>query len=112
MTRQSYGPELMTVAPLGLEVIELLMLEQVMREIELLLSAAPTRLSEPCHLQRIIDGLADPYKTALGRLVTVTYSEGGLSDIELAHVMRQAGLKIGKTAINYHRRAVCGCSEG
>lgn len=66
-------------------------------------------LGSPCIVAKIIASLSDPYKSKLADLVKTRFADGGLSDPDLAKVMRLAGLKCSATMINQHRRGVCTC---
>lgn len=66
-------------------------------------------VTNACTLQRIINGLGEPHKSALTNQVNKLYADGGLSDTQLAVAMRQAGIQISHTSINHHRRNVCVC---
>lgn len=63
-----------------------------------------------CKVAETIDRLEEPYRKALANLVATTYQMGGLTDEELSARLRDAGIGIGTTVINKHRRQRCVCA--
>lgn len=62
-----------------------------------------------CKLQRLIDDLDEPYKTALVNLANTLYQHGGLSDQGLSARLKAAGFQVSVPVVNRHRAKVCGC---
>lgn len=83
-----------------------------MPNFDALLSPATTRNTgdEPCVIGRTLADLPDEYRDAVTELVTVSHRDGGLTDDEVAARFRNAGLPGRGTAINKHRRGLCGCA--
>lgn len=80
--------------------------------LDVLLEPVPEKQAEPCKVMRLVESLAEPYRTALFGLVNTQVADGGLSVDALAQRIRAAGLgSIGTTTLNKHRRAVCTCER-
>jgi hypothetical protein len=80
--------------------------------LELLLEpAAGTIPGKPCKVARTLTGLAEPYRSALENLLATPYRLGGLTDEALALKLRQAGIPVGATLLNRHRRGLCTCER-
>ena len=77
--------------------------------LEALLEPVPERVKEKCKVGRIVDDLAEPYKSALALKLDLSYANGGLADEELARLLKAAELPVGATIINRHRRGRCTC---
>lgn len=75
----------------------------------LLEPVAQDRAPGPCKVARIVASLEEPYRSALDRLVSTKYQDGGLADEALAARMKAAGVPAGATVINRHRRGQCTC---
>lgn len=80
--------------------------------LEALLAPIPDRNAKhPCKVGRIVEELAEPYKSALVNLIVTRYADGGLSDEALEARLKDAGLEVGTTIINRHRRGSCTCPK-
>lgn len=66
-------------------------------------------LIQPCKLGRIVNGLADPYKSALENLLAIPYADGGESDAALRARLAKAGLHCSQPVIYRHRNKQCAC---
>jgi hypothetical protein len=66
-------------------------------------------IGKPCLVQKIIDGLDEPYKSKLRELVNTRYADGGLTETSLVKLMQHAGLACSATMMSRHRRGVCTC---
>jgi hypothetical protein len=75
----------------------------------LLGDGVPSPVGSPCKLAKIMASLPDQYRSALFIAVETVWSQGGLSDADLAKLMREAGLSCSATTIGMHRRGVCTC---
>ena len=75
----------------------------------LLTPANNTTTGAPCVIKRTLLDLPDSHRDAVTELVEVTHKDGGLTDDEVAARFRAAGLPGRSTAINRHRRRLCGC---
>lgn len=62
-----------------------------------------------CKLQRVIDGLDEPYQSALIKLTNVGFYEGGLSDQGLSKRLKTAGFQVSIPVVNRHRAKTCSC---
>lgn len=62
-----------------------------------------------CLIGRAMRDLAEPYRTALERLISTPYARGGESDAEVAKIMIEAGIRSSETSVGRHRRGVCAC---
>lgn len=81
--------------------------------LEALLEPLPERgAPRPCKTARIIAGLEEPYRSALQKLVDLSFANGGLSDAALRDRMLKAGLDVATSNIHYHRRGICSCKAG
>ena len=65
--------------------------------------------TDPCKLQKLIDGLEDPYKNALLELVNLQSEAGGLSARQLSSRIKEAGFSISENTILRHRGNTCAC---
>ena len=80
--------------------------------LDALLAPVPDRNAKhPCKVGRTIEELAEPYKSALVNLLATRYADGGLSDEALQGRLSDAGLEIGVTILNRHRRGLCTCPK-
>lgn len=80
--------------------------------LDALLEPVPDRNAKAlCKVGAIVEGLEDPYKTALKNLLGTLYDDGGLSDEAVAERMTKAGLTIGSKTVYRHRRKGCTCPE-
>jgi len=77
--------------------------------LDVLLEPIPAKEVEPCKVGRMLADLDDPYKSALANLLNLSYANGGMSDEALAERINKAGLKVGASVINRHRRGKCHC---
>lgn len=67
------------------------------------------RVIPECKLQRIINELDEPYKTALVNLTNTLYYNGGLSDQGLSNRLKAAGYQVSIPVVNRHRNKSCSC---
>lgn len=65
--------------------------------------------ADPCKLQKLIDGLEDPYKNALIELVNLVPENGGLSSKQLSMRIKEAGFGVSENTILRHRGKSCAC---
>lgn len=65
-----------------------------------------------CKLEATIQGLEEPYRSALSELVKRVPVEGGLSTHELSAKIKKAGLSISAASIHRHRAQICPCERG
>ena len=79
--------------------------------LDLLLAPIPERTVQPCKVGRIVDELQEPYKGALLALLNHAYADGGISDEALTDRMRAAGLDVGASVVNRHRKNRCTCQK-
>lgn len=78
--------------------------------LDALLEPIPKRGAQPCLIQRHLNDLDEPYKSALQKLLDTRFTDGGMSDAELAQRMLQAGLKSSHTTVRIHRSGLCSCA--
>lgn len=80
--------------------------------LDALLEPIPDRnQKQPCKVGRIVAGLEEPYKSALTTLLATSYADGGLADEAIQKRMDAAGLQVGATVINRHRKLTCTCGS-
>lgn len=80
--------------------------------LDALLEPMPERnMTRPCKIGQFHLGLEEPYKTALTNLLETSYQDGGMSDEHVTSRLSQAGLKVGATLVNRHRRRLCSCGD-
>lgn len=79
--------------------------------LDVLLEPIPAKAATPCKVAQLITSLDEPYKSAVQNLVDTSYKQGGLSDYQLRERLLSAGIDVGGTVINYHRRGVCSCRK-
>jgi hypothetical protein len=79
--------------------------------LDILLEPVPERLPiQPlCKVGKFQTDLAEPYKSALAALLTTSFNDGGLTDETLTERLNKAGLSVGATVVNRHRRSKCCC---
>lgn len=79
--------------------------------LDALLGPAPAASSNGrlCRVGAILAGLEEPYRSALERLLSVPFLEGGETDEQLATRLRAAELPVGATTIRRHRTKTCIC---
>lgn len=84
-----------------------------MNKLDALLSeSADVAIVEPCLVGVIASDLEEPYLSAFLKIVNTTYPQGGLSDLPASKKLAQAGLRIGASTLNRHRRGLCYCAKG
>jgi len=71
--------------------------------------ATNTTSGAPCVIARTLLELPEEHRDAVTEMVEVTHQGGGLTADEVAARFRNAGLPGRATAINRHRRRLCGC---
>lgn len=88
--------------------LEILAPEGLDMNLDALLEPAEN-LRQPCKLGRIVNGLEEPYKSALETLIAVPYVDGGESDSALRVRLSKAGLHVSQPVIYRHRTHECSC---
>jgi hypothetical protein len=63
----------------------------------------------PCKVIKVVEALAEPYRSAAEQLANTTFANGGLSEDQAAAKFLEAGIKIGRTSIGRHRNGWCTC---
>jgi hypothetical protein len=79
--------------------------------LETLLAPIPSRVTKLCRVGRIIEGLDEPYKTAVINLVNLHRANGGLTEAELSSRFAEANLQASASVIYTHRSGHCACRK-
>lgn len=77
--------------------------------LEALLEPIQPKHVRTCKVQRTIESLEEPYKTALKNLCEVGADDGGASPNQASAKIREAGLEISQHSIWRHRIGSCPC---
>lgn len=64
-----------------------------------------------CVIGRHLLDLDEPYRSALEKLVTSSWQDGGFTEFTVAQVMNESGLKGSPTSVLRHRRELCICQK-
>lgn len=67
---------------------------------------------EPCRVTLVGDSLEEPYRSAFWSLIDKGHAQGGLADHTASKKLAQAGIQIGPSTLNRHRRGLCRCAKG
>lgn len=78
--------------------------------LDVLLEPIPEPEKKLCKVGNILAGLEEPYRSALQGLISRPYSDGGYTDEVLQRRMTEAGITVGVSVINRHRRGICLCA--
>jgi hypothetical protein len=64
-----------------------------------------------CVIGRPLVDLDEPYRSALQKIVDLTWPEGGLTEFGVAQAMNESGLPGSPTSVLRHRRGLCICQK-